>query len=173
MRSDSGRPMFSQVAPESKDLKMPAPTETELRVHASPVPTQTVLGRLGSRAMAPMDCTGWRSNTGWNVVPPSVDFHTPPLAAPTYRVVLPPAWCAARAATRPLIAAEPMLRAPSPEITAESITVWVGSLAGGGVTAGVAAWGSGRTTRTIGVPGAGIWNTASSMGTLTSACSMA
>ncbi|MBK8283561.1 MAG: hypothetical protein IPK97_01095 [Ahniella sp.] len=39
--------------------------------------------------MAPIDCTGCLSNTGWNVVVPSVDFHTPPLAAPTSTTVLP------------------------------------------------------------------------------------
>ena len=33
-------------------------------------------------AMAPID---WQylSNTGWNVVPASIDFQTPPPAAPT------------------------------------------------------------------------------------------
>ncbi len=62
---------------------MPLPTETELRVHASPVPTQIVSWLVGSTVIAPMDCTGSRSNTGLNVVPPSVDFHTPPDAAPT------------------------------------------------------------------------------------------
>ncbi len=62
---------------------MPSPIDTELRVQASPVPTQTVLGLEGSSAMAPMDCTGARSKTGLKVVPPSSDFHTPPEAAPT------------------------------------------------------------------------------------------
>src|SRR6266704_2132549 len=32
---------------------------------------------------APIDCTGCRSKTGLNVVPPFTDFHTPPLAEPT------------------------------------------------------------------------------------------
>jgi hypothetical protein len=63
--------------------------ETELRVQLSPVPTQTFFGFDGSMAMAPIDCTGWSSNFGAKVVPPSSDFHTPPLAAPTYRTVLP------------------------------------------------------------------------------------
>src|SRR3981081_488893 len=91
---------------------MPSPTETELRVQASPVPTQMLRGSLGSMAMAPLDCTGCLSKTGLNVVPPSYDFHTPPLAAPTYTVVLPSSTRAATAETRPLRAAEPLLRAP-------------------------------------------------------------
>ncbi len=62
---------------------MPLPTETELRVHDSPVPTQTVFGSFGSRDIAPIDCTGCLSNTGLNVVPPSSDFQMPPEAAPT------------------------------------------------------------------------------------------
>ena len=75
-------------------------------------------GSIGSIAIAPIDCTGCLSNTGLNVVPPSVDFHTPPDAAPTKSVVLPSlSGRAATAAMRPLIAAEPMLRAPRPEIT--------------------------------------------------------
>ena len=69
--------------------------------------------------MAPMDCTSCLSKIGRKVVPPSLDFHTPPDAAPTSNVVLPSAsGRAAMAAMRPLIAAEPMLRAPRPEIMA-------------------------------------------------------
>lgn len=71
-------------------------------------------------ASAPMDCTGSLSNTGLNVVPPFDDFHTPPLAAPTYTVSRPSSFTAAIAATRPLIVAEPMFLAPSPEMASES-----------------------------------------------------
>src|SRR6478736_9590369 len=100
---------------------MPSPTETELRVHPSPVPTRTVLGLFGSSASAPIDCTDCLSNTGLNVVPPSSDFHTPPDAAPTNSVVRPSSsWRAAIAAIRPLIVAEPILRAPRPDTVAES-----------------------------------------------------
>src|SRR5215475_8373549 len=99
---------------------MPSPIDTELRIHDSPVPTQTICGLLGSIAIAPIDCTGCLSNTGLNVVPPSCDFHTPPDAAPTYSSALLPTMRPAIAATRPLIAAEPMLRAPSPEIAPPS-----------------------------------------------------
>ncbi len=42
-------------------------------------------------AIAPIDCTGCLSKTGLKTVPPSVDFHTPPLAAPTNSVSLPEA----------------------------------------------------------------------------------
>jgi hypothetical protein len=53
-------------------------------------------------------------------VPASSDFHTPPLAAPTKTVILPDgSLIAAIADIRPLMVAEPMLRAPRPEIVAE------------------------------------------------------
>ena len=68
---------------------MPSPIETLLRTHVSPVPTQTFLGFDGSTATAPIDCTFCSSNTGLKVVPPSVDFHTPPLAEPTNTVTRP------------------------------------------------------------------------------------
>src|SRR2546421_12847656 len=74
--------------------------------------------------MAPIDWTGCSSNTGLKVVAPSVDFHTPPLAAPTNSVSFPDGSAKpASAAMRPLIAAAPMLRAPRPEIAPESIAV--------------------------------------------------
>src|SRR5215468_4864061 len=94
--------------------------ETVLRVHDSPVPTQTFFEFFGSSAMAPIDCTGCSSNTGRNRVPPSSDFHTPPLAAPTKSVILPDgSRVAAMAEIRPLMVAEPMLRTPRPEMVAE------------------------------------------------------
>src|SRR5919198_3743787 len=99
---------------------MPSPMDTLLRVHASPVPTQTFFEFFGSSAMAPIDCTGWSSNMGRYRVPLSSDFQTPPLADPTKRVILPDgSWTPAMHETRPLIAAEPILRAPSPEILDE------------------------------------------------------
>src|SRR5215469_3534676 len=102
---------------------MPLPTETLLRVQASPLPTHTFFGLEGSMATAPIDCTGCSSNTGLKVVAPSVDFQTPPLAEPTNRVTLPEgSLTPASEVIRPLIAAEPMLRAPRPEITPESMT---------------------------------------------------
>src|SRR3954447_22418912 len=70
--------------------------------------------------MAPIDCTGCSSNIGRNRVPLSSDFQTPPLAAPTNSVIFPEGSCVpASAEMRPLIVAEPMLRAPRPEIVAE------------------------------------------------------
>src|SRR6267154_275147 len=99
---------------------MPLPIDTLLRVHASPVPAQIVFGACGSIAIAPMDCADSLSKTGLNVVPPFEDFQTPPLAAPTYTVSRPSSFTAAIAATRPLMAADPMFRAPSPEIVSES-----------------------------------------------------
>src|SRR6266851_9583562 len=99
---------------------MPSPIETLLRVHDSPVPAQIVFGFFGSIATAPIDCAPALSNTGLNVVPPFVDFQTPPLAAPTYTVKRCPSCTASSAAMRPLIAADPMLRAPRPEMVSES-----------------------------------------------------
>src|SRR6266511_2504455 len=105
--------------------------DTLLRVHASPLPTQITFGFFGSMAIAPIDWTGCRSKTGLKVVPPLTDFHTPPLAAPAYTVSRPPSCTAASAAIRPLIAAEPMFRAPSPEIVAESTFAGTGGCAVG------------------------------------------
>src|SRR6202521_3615746 len=94
--------------------------ETLLRVQDSPLPAQIVLGDFGSIAMAPIDCAVCLSNMGLKVVPPFTDFHTPPLAAPTNTVRRPFSFTAATAAMRPLMVAEPMLRAGSPEILAAS-----------------------------------------------------
>src|SRR6266853_3378097 len=94
--------------------------ETLLRVQDSPVPTQTVFAFDGSIATAPMDCTLSRSNTDLYVVPPLTDFQTPPLAAPTKTVMRPSCSTASSAAMRPLMAAEPMFRAGSPETVAAS-----------------------------------------------------
>src|SRR5438094_10167365 len=99
---------------------MPSPTETLLRTQDSPVPTQTISGFEGSIATAPIDCTSWRSKTGLKVVPPFTDFQTPPLAEPTNMVSRPFCTTASRAAIRPLMVAEPMLRAGRPETVAAS-----------------------------------------------------
>src|SRR5438034_907881 len=99
---------------------MPVPIDTLFRVHASPVPAQIVFGACGSIATAPIDCADSLSKTGLNVVPPFEDFQTPPLAAPRYTVRRPSSFTAAIAATRPLMAAEPMFRAPRPEMVSES-----------------------------------------------------
>src|SRR4030095_2912486 len=94
--------------------------DTLLRVHDSPVPTQTFFEFFGSSAMAPIDCTACSSNIGRYRVPLSSDFQTPPLAAATKSVIWPDGSCTpARLEIRPLIAAEPMFRALSPEILAE------------------------------------------------------
>src|ERR1051325_1250120 len=123
---------------------MPSPIETEFRIQLSPVPTHTIFGSLGSIAIAPIDWTSCLSNFGANVVPPFVDFHTPPLAAPTYTVRRSPSCTAAIEVTRPDIAADPMFRAPSPEGASESTTAegaearTVDALGGGaGIDAGL------------------------------------
>src|SRR6266403_2075879 len=107
--------------------------ETLLRVQDSPVPTQTVFGFDGSIATAPMDCTLSRSNTDLYVVPPLTDFHTPPLAAPTKTVMRPSFSTASSAAIRPLMVAEPMLRAGNPDTVAAS-NLWLVSARTSGAT---------------------------------------
>jgi hypothetical protein len=74
--------MCVQVLPASVDLYTPFPMETLLRMKLSPVPTQTTLGSEGAMARAPIDCAGWSSKIGFQCTPPSVDFQTPPEAAP-------------------------------------------------------------------------------------------
>src|SRR5450432_612866 len=93
---------------------------TLLRVQLSPLPTQTILWFEGSIVTAPIDWTFSLSNTGLKVVAPLMDFHTPPLAEPTNSVILPFSSTASTAATRPVMVAEPILRAFRPEIVPES-----------------------------------------------------
>src|ERR1700733_8486970 len=116
----SFRPTFVQFSPPSVDLYTPSPTDTLLRVQASPEPTQTIFEFDGSIATAPIDCTSSRSNTGLYVVPPFTDFQTPPLAAPMKTVIRPSSSTASTAAMRPLMVAEPMFRAGNPETVAAS-----------------------------------------------------
>src|ERR1035441_7478532 len=104
---------------------MPSPMDTLLRTQVSPVPTQTILGLPGSMAMAPMDCTAGLSNTGLKLVPALTDFHTPPLAEAANTVSRPPSLTAVTAAMRPLISAEPMLRAARPETVPASYLMGV------------------------------------------------
>ena len=128
--------------------------ETELRVQDSPVPTQMTCGFFGSISTAPIDWTGCLSKTGLNVVPPSWLFHTPPLAEATYRSDLPSTLRPAIAEIRPLIVAEPMFRALSPEITPASAT---GSgacpLSSGGCARSGAVFCGGRIARVPGPAG--------------------
>src|SRR5215469_9901688 len=99
---------------------MPLPMDTLFRVQLSPDPTHTILWLEGSMVTAPIDCTSCWSNTDLKVVVPLMDFHTPPLAEPAKTVILPFSSTPSMAAMRPLMAAEPMLRALRPEIVPES-----------------------------------------------------
>src|ERR1035437_718623 len=66
---------------------MPSPITSASRIaHASPVPAQTWVGSDCDTASAPIACAVCLSKTGENVLPSSVDFHTPPDAAPTYQM---------------------------------------------------------------------------------------
>src|SRR5205085_11684410 len=99
---------------------MPSALYTLLRVQDSQVQTHTFFALPGSIAIAPMDCADCSSKTGRYRVPPSSDFQTPPLAAPTINVIFPEgSFVPAIAEMRPLIAAEPMLRVPKPEMVAD------------------------------------------------------
>ena len=62
---------------------MPSPIMSMSRTaQPSPVPAQTMFGLVGATASAPIACDVSLSNVGFQVAPPSVDFHTPPDAAP-------------------------------------------------------------------------------------------
>ena len=102
-----------------------------------------------------------------------IDFQTPPLAAPTKKVVFPPSLRASRAEIRPLIVAEPMFRAPRPERTPASRT---GAPAAAGRGAAFAAstfaFGPGRIARATAVPAAGKRKSAGSNSTFASAVSI-
>src|SRR4051812_15717623 len=89
--------------------------ETLFRTQLSPVPVHRVLELDGSMATAPVDCTSGRSKTDLKVVPPLIDFQTPPLAEAAKTVNRPSSATAVTAAIRPLISADPILRAGSPE----------------------------------------------------------
>src|SRR5690349_8621306 len=86
MCSVFSRPISFHVNPPSVDLYTPRPGSTELRVLASPVPTQTCIVSDGAIAMAPIDDTASCSNTGVYEMPSFVVFQTPPPAAPTKKV---------------------------------------------------------------------------------------
>src|SRR6185437_12673447 len=83
MRPVSVRPMCCQVLPASVDLYTPSPQMSLGRMNQrSPVPTHTVSASEGATAIAPIADVSWSSKIGRNVCPPSVDFHSPPDAAP-------------------------------------------------------------------------------------------
>ena len=88
-------------------------TETWRPLTASPVPTHTVSGRLGSTAMQPIEYERSWSKIGVHVVPALMVFHTPPEPTATYQVDG-RCGCTTRSAIRPPIRAGPMLRKPSP-----------------------------------------------------------
>ena len=46
------------------------------------IETKQGLTAWGATAIDPIELTGWSSNVGRHVVPPSVVFHKPPEAAP-------------------------------------------------------------------------------------------
>src|SRR5207244_12691829 len=75
---------------------------------------------LLSCAIGPFDCAVCSSHPGRYRVPLSSYFQTPPLAAPTNMVIFPDgSRVPAIAEIRPLIVADPILRAPRPEMVAD------------------------------------------------------
>jgi len=81
MYGEERRPTFVHVFPASVDLKTPLPGVND-QPDRSPVPTYTVLGSEGATATAPTDATCISSNTGFQVLPAFVVFHTPPSGMP-------------------------------------------------------------------------------------------
>jgi hypothetical protein len=75
--------MCSQVRPPSVDRYTPSPYDTLRWLLFSPVPTQTVMGSLGSRVMQPIEYEPWLSKIGVHTVPAVVVFQTPPEATAT------------------------------------------------------------------------------------------
>src|SRR5258706_15811214 len=82
-------PPMAQVDERSDERSTPIPREFSNAVLFSPVPTQT-LWSAGLIAIAPIDSEPCVSNFGAQLVPPFVDFQTPPSAAPAHSV--PVAW---------------------------------------------------------------------------------
>src|SRR6266542_970149 len=84
-------PAWNQVLPPSTDLNTPTPGRESKAVSATPVPANiTILVPLVAMARPPMGAgSGFparsvrKSIVGFQLLPPSVVFHTPPLAAPT------------------------------------------------------------------------------------------
>ena len=79
----SARPMCAQVLPPSADLKTPMPAWELRKMLCSPVPTQTMFGSDGARAMSPTAAVAMFSKTGVQVVPSFSVFQTPPEAEAT------------------------------------------------------------------------------------------
>src|SRR5512147_821407 len=103
------RPVRFHVFPPSVVLKTPQPALELLKIFASPVPTHTTSGLLGSIARSPIEAVGIPSKTGSKVVPSFTDFHTPPVADPTQIVkFLPCGRTASTSVQRPLILVGPM-----------------------------------------------------------------
>ena len=75
-------PVWVQVSPPSVERYTPLPSETLLRMWASPVPAQTTCGSAGETARAPIESAGWSSKIGVQRTPPSRLRKTPPEAAP-------------------------------------------------------------------------------------------
>src|SRR6266581_6984165 len=102
-------PIFFQVFPPSSDLYAPSPQDELCRLLGSPVPTHTTEGSDGAIAMSPIVDTLSLSNTGSQVVPLFVVFHTPPDAVPTY-TMLGLLSTTAKSSMRPPITAGPISR---------------------------------------------------------------
>src|SRR5579859_486561 len=101
--------MFCQVFPPSSDLYAPSPQDELCRLLGSPEPTQTTEGSEGAMATSPMVDTASLSNTGVQVVPLLVVFHTPPAATPT-KTIFGLLSTTAKSSMRPPITAGPISR---------------------------------------------------------------
>src|ERR1700730_5432097 len=101
--------MRCQVLPPSTDLYAPSPHDELCRLFGSPVPTHTTDGSEGAMAMSPIVDTASLSNTGCQVVPLFVVFHTPPKATPA-NTIFGLLSTTAKSSTRPPITAGPISR---------------------------------------------------------------
>ena len=123
MRPVPSSPMWVQVSPPSVDFQAPFPIETFERIEVSPVPAHTTAWSLGATARAPMECTGWSSNTGRQCRPASSVFQMPPVAAPAKYVLRSPGTPATEETRLPT---GPMWRARSPSYCS-GVSCWAAS----------------------------------------------
>jgi hypothetical protein len=83
MWCDSGSPACVHVFAPSVDTYTPLPQYELRELLASPVPTYTTSGRDWETATAPIDATGWFSNTAVKFRPLFSVLNNPPVAAAT------------------------------------------------------------------------------------------
>src|ERR1039458_7265262 len=109
----SSSPRCVQCAPPSVVPQTPSPMDELWRLLPSPLPTYTTFLSEGAIATEPMDSLSISSNIDFQLMPPSVVLHRPPVAKPMYMVM---GSCSEPtiSSTRPIITAGPMERNSNP-----------------------------------------------------------